>query len=180
MADYFCKITESLSLEMLKLKHVDEFYQVVLENKEKLIQYVPSIEYVSNKNDIEGMIRYSTSSFETNKKCLLLGIIYDGHIIGCISCEFEKEHFRCELGYWIIPEYQGRGLMYESVSYLCKSLFTEFYVNKIVIFIIFGNERSHKLADRLGFVQEGFLKQHVFVSQKSHDVTTLALFNQSK
>ena len=63
-----------------------------------------------------------------------------------------------EIGYWVIPEVQGQGYVTEAVSLLTDFAFAEFNANRISIHCDPLNERSKRVAERLGYQLEGRLR----------------------
>ena len=64
----------------------------------------------------------------------------------------------CELGYWIVPECQGQGLMREAAGALIEQLFADRTFTRIGLSCDHRNERSVALALRLGFQHEASLQ----------------------
>ena len=62
---------------------------------------------------------------------------------------------RTEIGYWLIPEYQGRGIMTRCVRHLCEWAVSERGMNSIRIRCAAGNAPSNAIPRRLGFTLEG-------------------------
>jgi RimJ/RimL family protein N-acetyltransferase len=63
-----------------------------------------------------------------------------------------------EVGYWVIPEVQGQGYVTEAVALLTDFAFAEFDANRISIQCDPHNERSKRVAERLGYQLEGRLR----------------------
>lgn len=64
-----------------------------------------------------------------------------------------------ELGYTVNGAYQGRGYAYESVSAMMRHAFTEMNVRRIIAQIDTRNEKSVRLAERLGMRREAEFKE---------------------
>lgn len=58
----------------------------------------------------------------------------------------------CELGYWIGVPHWGKGLMPEAVNALLKRAFAELETNAVWCGYYEGNERSHRVQEKCGFV----------------------------
>ncbi len=69
-----------------------------------------------------------------------------------------------EIGYWLLPEYGGRGIMTRCVRRLCLEAVAERNVHRIQIRCAVGNERSNAIPRRLGFTLEGTLRQAQLLS----------------
>jgi ribosomal-protein-serine acetyltransferase len=63
------------------------------------------------------------------------------------------------IGYWLAADRQGRGTMTEAVRALVSHAFDAWQLHRVEIRVAVGNERSSAIPRRLGFVQEGVLRQ---------------------
>jgi RimJ/RimL family protein N-acetyltransferase len=63
------------------------------------------------------------------------------------------------IGYWIAESSQGRGTVTEAVRALTKHAFEVWKLNRVEIRAATGNTRSAAIPLRLGYVQEGVLRQ---------------------
>jgi len=64
-----------------------------------------------------------------------------------------------EVGYYLCPEYRGNGIMNEAMTLALAWLFSQ-GLNKIYAQTGSFNEASARLLERLGFHQDGRLRQH--------------------
>lgn len=62
---------------------------------------------------------------------------------------------RTEIGYWLLPEFRGKGIMTRSVKRLCKMAVNERSMHRIQIRCALGNHASNHIPIRLGFKLEG-------------------------
>lgn len=67
-------------------------------------------------------------------------------------------HERCELGYWILGDFEGKGFMSDAVSGLEKTCF-EMGFNRVEIRCSSLNRRSASVPRKLGYRLEGMLSQ---------------------
>lgn len=74
-------------------------------------------------------------------------------MIGFHFSDFDNH--RTELGYWLLPEYQHRGIITESVRKLCLWAVQEKEIKRIQIRCAVGNAASNAVPVRLGFIHEG-------------------------
>lgn len=72
----------------------------------------------------------------------------------------------CELGYWLLPEYQGQGYMIEGGEVVIEELFRQDF-KRVKLVCDIRNYRSITLAKRLGFQHEGYLSGLDPVTEKS-------------
>lgn len=62
------------------------------------------------------------------------------------------------IGYWVHKDHEGKGYITETVNALTRYAFTVFKANRLEITCDSKNQRSLAVMKRLGFVQEGLLK----------------------
>lgn len=68
------------------------------------------------------------------------------------------QHERAELGYWLLPAYWGRGVMLEVLPVVIAHLFAHWKLHRLEAVVEEGNVASSRLAEKLGFVFEGVLR----------------------
>jgi len=80
-----------------------------------------------------------------------------------------------EIGYWIRSDLTGEGIGTEVTARAIQVGFEELNHHKIVLRIAVGNERSDRIAKRLGFTFEGTLRDEVKVGTTWIDHTIWSL-----
>ena len=73
--------------------------------------------------------------------------------IGCIELMSDEKYKddELELGYWLGEEYWGNGYMTEACAGIIDFAFFDIKINKIWCGYFEGNEKSHKVQEKLGF-----------------------------
>src|SRR5687767_4292493 len=71
---------------------------------------------------------------------------------------YESKHEKAEMGYWLLPEYWGTGIMQEVLPVMINYVFSHWRLHRLEAVIEEGNVISCKLAERLGFVLEGKMR----------------------
>ena len=74
-----------------------------------------------------------------------------GMPIGCISLRNAEKEGELELGYWLGKPYWGKGLMTEAAREIIRYGFEERHAEKIWCGYYKGNERSHRVIEKVGF-----------------------------
>jgi ribosomal-protein-alanine N-acetyltransferase len=74
--------------------------------------------------------------------------------------DWDREVGSAELGYDLAPALWGRGIMTEALRAILEYAFTTMGLNRVQVLVMPRNERSLRLAGRLGFVREGVLRDH--------------------
>ncbi|MFC4549128.1 MULTISPECIES: GNAT family N-acetyltransferase [Halorussus] len=88
---------------------------------------------------------------------------------------FRTEHDHGELGYWLLPEAQGNGYATEAATLVLDYAFETRGLHRVYARIVDFNEASRALAERLGFREEGRLREHVFLNGAYRDTVLYGL-----
>lgn len=109
---------------------------------------------------------------------LRLGIVRaaDGHLLGtCALFDFNLQCRRAEVGYALGADAWGCGHVNEALTALLDFAFDELGLNRIEADIDPRNTASAKSLARLGFVQEGFLRERWIVGNEVSDTALFGL-----
>ena len=81
----------------------------------------------------------------------------------------------CHLGYQVARDQEGRGLMAEALRAANGFVFEVMRLHRIMANFRPENERSRRLLERLGFVEEGFARAYLFIdgAWRDHVLTSL-------
>lgn len=107
------------------------------------------------------------------------GAPLDGPIIGtCNYTNIVRGAFHaCHLGYQVGREEEGRGFMSEGLRAANAFIFATMRLHRIMANFRPENERSRRLLQRLGFVEEGFARNYLFIDGAWRDHVLTALVN---
>ncbi|MFC4986631.1 GNAT family N-acetyltransferase [Saliphagus infecundisoli] len=101
--------------------------------------------------------------FEEQNSGVALLICCDEAALGRVRLvDVDKNWGNAELTCYVAPESQRQGLATEACQLVIDYGFDHLPINKIIARIIDSNQSSRSLADKLGFVHEGTLRNHVF------------------
>lgn len=85
---------------------------------------------------------------------------YRGELSGVVGFNsIDAGNRSCEIGYWLSEDRQGCGIMTHCVGTLVEQAFSELHLHRVVIRAAPGNRASRAIPERLGFVQEGVLRE---------------------
>ena len=100
--------------------------------------------------------------------------------ITVFDCDRRNGTFK--YGIFILEEYRGGGYASEAVKTMLDYYFNELRYNKSNVYIYDYNEASRKFHEKLGFVEEGRLRQMSYSGGKYHDTVYYGIlrdeFNQ--
>jgi ribosomal-protein-serine acetyltransferase len=80
------------------------------------------------------------------------------------------EKRQAEIGYWLDKDTQGKGIITRATTTLVTYAFQEYGLNKVEIHAAVGNKKSRAVPERLGFTQEGILRQTEWLNGRAHDM----------
>jgi ribosomal-protein-alanine N-acetyltransferase len=123
---------------------------------------------------------YCIKPFKENRG-IRWGIIRKGgnELIGtCGYYDWNKTARWAEIGYDLEPEYWGQGIMTEALRATLKHGFEEMGLNRIQAIIDSKNTRSLRLIQRLGFKQEGVLRQRSYFNGQFKDDVCFSLLRK--
>jgi len=98
-----------------------------------------------------------------------------GHLIGTVALELELDQYRAELGYWIGTSYWDKGFATEAARAVLNFGFSRTQLHRIVAQRFAENAASARVLQKLGFVQEGVLRQERFKDSRFRDVVTYGM-----
>jgi len=152
------RIDEHLDLRILEERHAQELFDLVVANREHLRQWLPFADTTLKVDDTLGFIRRGLERFarDDGYNC---GIWLDGAIVGTIGMLYlRRPADKTEIGYWIAQAQQGKGIVTRSVRAMTDVLFGDLKLNRVEIQCATENRRSRAVPERLGFTQEGVLR----------------------
>jgi [ribosomal protein S5]-alanine N-acetyltransferase len=108
-----------------------------------------------------------------------LGAGAGGAILGtCNYSNFVRGAFHaCHLGYQVGRAHEGRGLMAEGLRASNAFVFDTLRMHRIMANFRPENDRSRRLLERLGFVEEGFARAYLFIDGAWRDHVLTSLVN---
>lgn len=101
-------------------------------------------------------------------------------MIGTVAFwRLEKEHYRAEIGYTLLPEYWGRGLMHEVLQLVLPYGFKQIGLHSIEANVNPNNTASIRLLERNGFVREAYFRENYYFRGKFLDSAVYSLLEST-
>ncbi len=168
-------VTDQLLLRTYEPADAQELFDVI-NNSRKHLQ--PWLEWVPLTTKQEHALQFIQRSRQelNDQQSLALGIFYDGKIIGGIGMhKWEPAIKRAQVGYWIVKEHEGKGIVNKSLLKFISFLFEQLGLNKVEIHFEPKNKRSAKVADKLGFKIEGVIRQAIMRNGMPEDLVVTGI-----
>jgi len=100
----------------------------------------------------------------------------DGRFLGgCGINQINPIHRFGNLGYWVRTSATGRGVASEAVRQLADFAFRNTELVRLEIVCAVGNQRSQRVAERAGAVQEGVLRDRLLLHGQAVDAIMYSL-----
>jgi ribosomal-protein-alanine N-acetyltransferase len=100
-----------------------------------------------------------------------------GRVVGCVTLfDWDPYHRRAQIGYDLAKDQWGQGLAQEAIHQILAFAFEEMDLNRVEIWTSAANDRSLKLASRLGFTLDGTLRRRILEDDRQfHDCSVYGL-----
>ena len=90
----------------------------------------------------------------------------------------DPRHRNTSIGYWLAAGFQGLGIMTQSCRVLVTEAFTRYKLHRVEIRCATGNARSIAIPRRLGFTEEGVLREAEWLYDHWVDLHVFAMLEQ--
>lgn len=168
-------ITETIVLRPTTLESTSDIYEAIIGNRNYLRTWLPFVDWTKGESDtlayVQGVIDKEEIQYSIYDSDKFIGRIGFNHM--------DPLNHKAEIGYWIIEEAQGKGIVTKSVKELLKLAFTDLNLNKIVIRAGIGNSKSRSIPEKLGFTLEGIERDgELLVDNKYTDLAVYGLLKK--
>lgn len=169
--------TERLTLRKVTMNDSQDVYK--LRTSIEAMRYIgrPIPHSISEAHDLINRIK---EGIETNT-AIGWGIFLkkQSQLIGTIGYhKIEKEHYRAEIGYMLIPEFWNKGLMSEAIKQVLEFGFKTIKLHSIQANIDPANQRSAAILNKFGFVKEAYFKESFYFNGKFLDSEIYSLLKK--
>ena len=168
--------TSDPDLKITQLEETDAaaHFEVIERNRDHLAPWLPWVPLVTSVRDVARFVAVSQAAWQ-GKHELACALRLGGEIVGGIGIvESDHENECVSLGYWLDHEQCGRGLMPHAVRALTQWCFTDLKRHRVQIRAARQNIASRRIPERLGFTEEGLLRQAAVVAGTRQDMVLYA------
>jgi ribosomal-protein-serine acetyltransferase len=162
-------------LRLLEESDAADLYALVDGNRTYLARWLSWVEETRGAGDVLNFIRATRRQIAENKG-FGVAIVEGDSIIGVIGFHsIDWTHGSTGIGYWLAEGHQGRGTMTEAVRALVAYAFEVWKLNRVEIRAAVANVRSRAIPERLGFKQEGILRQAGRIGDRFEDLVVYSM-----
>ncbi|SES11031.1 GNAT family N-acetyltransferase [Psychrobacillus sp. OK032] len=153
------QLDEKIYLKMLDLRDSEHLFDLTIGSKESLREWLPFIDYTKTVADSHSFIQSTMKQFSDNNG-VQAGIWYDGKLAGVLGFhQINWNNKSTSIGYWLGNDYVGLGLMTKAVKAFVHYALNDLNLNRVEIRAAVENKKSRAIPERLGFTEEGCIRQ---------------------
>jgi len=174
------EIDKEIHLELISSHHAEVFLALFEKNKAHIGRWVnyPEEDILEF---LEKSIEKSLKSY-IKKSALSCLVFYNNQIVGFISIwgmnSNPKMLRKGELTYWLDEEHQNMGIMRRSIEKVIEIGFTQYELDKIVVRVAVGNDKSINIPMKLGFILDGVLRRDMKVNGEFQDLNIYSILRE--
>ncbi|MBI2812244.1 MAG: GNAT family N-acetyltransferase [Candidatus Melainabacteria bacterium] len=169
MTDFSLPIDSEINLQLPTERNAEELFALVDLHRNYLRQHLPWVDVNTEPKHSLLFIEECQRNFANNEgfSCI---IMYQGKIIGTIGTHYlDQLNKKAEIGYWLSPDFQKKGIMRKCCSTLVHYLFETAGIHRIEIRCAAYNQHSRSIPEALSFAQEAILREALWLDGKYHD-----------
>lgn len=170
--------TERLLLRRVTKDDLNEIF--LLRSNPDTMKYIPR----PLIKDYEGALEHLTmidAKIENNEGINWAITLRDNpKMIGIIGhYRIQHENYRCEIGYMLLPEYNGKGIVSEAVNKVTDYGFTVMQMHSIEGIIDPANIASEKVLQKNGYTKEAHLLENMYYEGQFLDTVIYSLLKRN-
>jgi ribosomal-protein-serine acetyltransferase len=166
-----------MQLRLLEERHVEDLFALISRNKEYLHEWIAVPAYEGPVETLKASVKKRLLQFVEGEG-YHLGIWYRDALVGILDYRLSWRNRNVELGYWLDETMQGKGFVTAACRTMVRHAFQEHQLHKVVISCAIDNPRSRAVAERLGFIQEGILRQAIRLHDRYVDIVFYGLLKE--
>ena len=169
--------TERLLLRRVDSNDLKEIF--ALRSNADTMKYIPRPLVKTDEDALEHIAMIDTKIEANEGINWAITFKDDPKLIGIIGhYRIKPEHYRAELGYMLLPEYQGKGIISEAVKEAINYGFNVMKLHSLEAVIAPDNYASAKVLEKNGFVKEAHFKEYEFFEGRFLDSIIYSLINK--
>lgn len=155
----------------------DAFHALLTANHARLARWSPGLQEPTPEATRGSLERAGRAWLDGTRLPLAIGVPADnGHrLVGVVNLTIDAAAETGEVGFWIDAAAEGRGLVTRALTAVLAHAFGEIGLHRVEMRTLTTNDRSRRLAERLGFTLEGVLREAARFPDGRRDVACYAL-----
>lgn len=166
--------TERLRLRMIRPADITAVFEIF--GDENVTRYYGLETYTSIDQAAERIAIYRQNF--AKRRSIRWGITSkeDNWLIGTVGImNWKPRFFNAALGYDLAQRYWRQGIMFEALTAVLNYAFTTMQMNRLEAFVMPKNKPSSQLLEKLGFQNEGLMREYGYWRGEFHDLVLYSL-----
>lgn len=169
--------TERLILRNMSEKDTPFIFQQF--SDPQVTQYLMDEPPVAEMEEAQAIVDYYLHPEGKNHNRWIILRKTDQRPIGtCGFHKWDQAHQRAEIGYDLAADCWGQGFMTEVLRAVIRNGFERMNLNRIDAIVYAGNPRSIGVLQKMGFKQEGILREYYYLNETFYDHLFLGLLRR--
>jgi len=166
--------TERLSLREITNEDAEDIFCYLSDND--VMKYYGMEPFQTIEESLEEIDWYRTIRAQQTGIRWGITLKGDNKVIGsCGFLNWEKRHFRTEVGFELHQQFWGQGLVSEALEIVCQYGFEHMKLERIQALVEPPNLQSQRLLEKNFFIQEGLLRSYEYSCGKMDDLYMYSL-----
>jgi ribosomal-protein-serine acetyltransferase len=168
-------VDEDTELRLQREEDAEEYMALIDGDRERLRVFMEWVDALTRIEDELAFLAARVEEYDAGRG-LPCAIWLRGRIVGAVGTVLlDRVNETAEIGYFVMGEHEGRGLMTRAVGAYIDHLFEAEGMNRVSVRIMTENRRSRALVERLGFTLEGVHRQEYKLRGDHKDMTVYSL-----
>lgn len=147
-------VTDKIKLRSIRSSDAELVYDAIDRNKVYLSRWLPFVKNLTLEAESEFISFVLSVPVEIRSHVFIIEV--ENKFAGFVGFSHaDYINRKIEIGYWLLPEYQGKGIMTGSVRAVTNWAVNMLGIKRIAICCAVGNKESNAIPKRLGFKFEG-------------------------
>ena len=174
------EIDDEILLRSIEPSDAEDLFAITHASRGYLREWLPWVDSTNSVEDTRGFIETAQSQ-QSKKDGFHCAIWYQGMLVGMIGlAHLDMSNRKTEIGYWLDQDSQGNGIVTRACAGLIDYLFDELDLHRVTIRVAVENRRSRAIPERLGFVEEGIIRDAEWLYDHYEDSVIYGLLRSDR
>ena len=174
-------VDEEITLQAASEAVAEEKLAGILASRNQISPWLPWAHHY-DENGLEALKKYQNEKlleFEA-AICYSYDIFYKGKFAGNIEVmKISESDHRCEIGYWLVSNMTGKGIMTRAVKKIIQIVQDELKIHRVEIMAAEDNTASRAVIERVGGQLEGISKDYLYLEGKYHNLAIYGIITNA-
>lgn len=172
------KVDENIEIRPVSLASAGVIFESIHSSRVHLREWLPFVDGTKSVDDTKNFIK-SVLNSNCIKQDEIFEIWYNKTFAGLIGFkEIDRPNSKLEIGYWLDKKMTGKGIMIRAVKKMIEYAFVNLTMNRVMIKVASGNEKSLAIPKKLGFTFEGIERDGEYLNWRFHDLEVYSLLKK--